>query len=80
MRECQPVIKPMDDLVWESIKPLLKTPDLALAEHYRRLSLQQQATAELDEQIQGLQKKIRKGEAEIRRLFDAYQEGLLELD
>ena len=66
----------LEEAVWQRVRELLEEPERLEAEYRRRLETSQQVLA--GKGAMGLQAQMRKIEAGIARMIDAYAEGLLE--
>ena len=69
----------LDTAVWNEVLALLEHPELIQSEIDRRLAAANE-TASHDRRIETLRAEARGIQAQMRRLLDAYQEGLVGLD
>ena len=73
------VAKALDEAVWKAVITLLETPDLIEAELERRV-LAQKEQGLTSRRMTELERERKRCQEQCRRLLDAYQEGLIDLD
>ncbi len=70
---------PLDELVWRDVVALLSDPQVLLSAWREQHQIESSSSLTAEE-VKALKRQMRDGERQRRRLLDAYEQGVIELD